>query len=212
MKYVYFLTYTLNILILCLIFMDVLKLEQFNYLIADNFLIFEKVTLKTILFLLYVSVTILNLPITPFITMYSATLFGVSETIVYIFFASCIGAYLSLIVNRYFNKKVKFISNKLSKMNLLFKPSTIHIILLKILPIIPFSWVIIYVSNTNFSSKYFLLGYSIGTLVPITLTANLGKAIIDENLYVFSIIIMILILLSVLGKYIKNYNSKKNNL
>ena len=212
MKYVYFLTYSLNILILCLIFMDVLKLEQFNYLIADNFLIFEKVTLKTILFLLYVSVTILNLPITPFITMYSASLFGVSETIVYIFFASCIGAYLSLIVNRYFNKKVKFISNKLSKMNLLLKPSTIHIILLKILPIIPFSWVIIYVSNTNFSSKYFLLGYSIGTLVPITLTANLGKAIIDENLYVFSIIIMILILLSVLGKYIKNYNSKKNNL
>ena len=211
MKYVYFLTYTLNILILCLIFIDVLKLEQFNYLIADNYLLFEKHTLKTILFLLYVSVTILNLPITPFITIYSSTLFGVSETIVYIFFASCIGAYLSLIVNRYFNKKVKFISNTLSKMNLLFKPSTIHIILLKIIPIIPFSWVIIYVSNTNFSSKYFLLGYSIGTLVPITLTANLGKAIIDENLYMFSIIIVTLILLSVLGKYIKNYNSKKNN-
>ena len=211
MKYVYFLTYTLNILILCLIFIDVLKLEQFNYLIADNYLLFEKHTLKTILFLLYVSVTILNLPITPFITIYSSTLFGVSETIVYIFFASCIGAYLSLIVNRYFNKKVKFISNTLSKMNLLFKPSTIHIILLKIIPIIPFSWVIIYVSNTNFSSKYFLLGYSIGTLVPITLTANLGKAIIDENLYMFSIIIFTLILLSVLGKYIKNYNSKKNN-
>ena len=82
MKYAYFLTYTLNILILCLIFIDVLKLEQFNYLIADNYLLFEKHTLKTILFLLYVSVTILNLPITPFITIYSATLFGVSETIV----------------------------------------------------------------------------------------------------------------------------------
>ena len=209
MKYLYFITYTLNILILCLIFLDILKLDEFDYFIASDFSPTKKILTIIFLFLFYICLVVLNLPVTPFVVMYSAALLGVIETIVYIFFASSIGVYFSLLVNRYFNRKVKFIRNKLSKMNLLFKPNIFYIILLRIIPIVPFSWITIYVSNTNFSAKKFLFANCVGCIVPITLSAYLGKSIIENNFFMFAIIFVIFIFLIISGKLLNRYLTKK---
>ena len=209
MKYLYFVTYFLNILILTLIFLGVLKLNEFNYFIENDFSTIKKIFTIIFLFILYIFLVIFNLPVTPFVVMYSAALLGTIETIIYIFFASSIGVYFSLLVNRYFNKKVKFIQNKLSKMNLLFKPSILYIILLRIIPIIPFSWVTIYVSNTNFSAKKFLFANCIGCIVPITLSAYLGKSIFENNFLLLSIIFVIFIFLIIIGKLLNRHLRKK---
>lgn len=210
MKYVYFITYVLNILILCLIFLDILNLNRLNYFIISEFSVMEKIISMIFLFILYIFIVVLNIPITPFVTMYSAALLGVIETIIYIFFASSIGVYFSLKVNRYFNNRIKFVQNKLRKMKLLFKPKIIYIILLQIIPVIPFSWVIIYVSNTNFSSKKFLFAYSIGCIIPITLSAYLGKSIVENNYIFLSIFFVIFLSLIIIGKLTSRY-LKKNN-
>ena len=209
MRYTYFITYALNIIIIFLIIFGFLKLDEFKYLLNHEFTDTGKFVTVTFFFILYIFLIILNLPLTPFMTMYSAALLGVYEAVIYIFFASSIGAYFSLIVNRYFNRREKFIYNKFLKMNLLFKPSIFHIILLKMIPIIPFSWVIIYVSNTNFSSKNFLFAYSIGCLIPITLTAHLGRSIVENNIYLVSIITIVLVSLIICGKILSKYLSKK---
>ena len=209
MKYLYFVTYFLNILILTLIFLGVLKLNEFNYFIENDFSTIKKIFTIIFLFILYIFLVIFNLPVTPFVVMYSAALLGTIETIIYIFFASSIGVYFSLLVNRYFNKKVKFIQNRLLKMNLLFKPSILYIILLRIIPIIPFSWVTIYVSNTNFSAKKFLFANCIGCIVPITLSAYLGKSIFENNFLLLSIIFVIFIFLIIIGKLLNRHLRKK---
>ena len=209
MKYLYFATYTLNILILCLVFLDILKLDEFNYFIENDFSNIEKIFTIIFLFILYICLVVLNLPVTPFVVMYSAALLGTIETIIYIFFASSIGVYFSLLVNRYFNKKVKFIRNQLSKMNLLFKPNIFYIILLRIIPIVPFSWITIYVSNTDFSAKKFLFANCIGCIVPITLSAYLGKSIIENNQSMLLIIFLIFVFLIICGKLINKYLTKK---
>jgi uncharacterized membrane protein YdjX (TVP38/TMEM64 family) len=209
MKYLYFITYTLNILILCLIFLDILKLDEFDYFIISDFSPTRKILTIIFLFLFYICLVVLNLPVTPFVVMYSAALLGAIETIAYIFFASSIGVYFSLLVNRYYNRKVKFIHNKLSKMNLLFKPNIFYIILLRIIPIVPFSWITIYVSNTNFSAKKFLFANCVGCIVPITLSAYLGKSIIENNFFMFAIIFLIFIFLIICGKLLNRYFKKK---
>ena len=209
MKYLYFVTYTLNILILCLIFLDILRLDEFDYFIENDFSTTEKIFTITCLFILYVCLAVLNLPVTPFVVMYSAALLGTIETIIYIFFASSIGVYFSLLVNRYFNRKVKIIRNTLSKMNLLFKPNIFYIILFRVVPIVPFSWITIYVSNTNFSAKKFLFANCVGCLVPITLSAYLGKSIFEKNLKTFLIVFAIFILLIICGKLLNKYLTKK---
>ena len=208
MKYLYFITYSLNIIILCLIFLDILKLDELNGLMMNEFSINEKILTIIFIFILYILLIVLNLPLTPFVTMYSAALLGALETIIYIFFASLIGVYLSLKVNRYFNNQLEFIKKKLKKSNLLFEPKIIYIVLLQIVPVIPFSWIIIYVSNTSFSSKKFLMAYSIGCIIPITLSAYLGKSIFEDNLELLSIILAIFIFLIIFGKLLNSYLKK----
>ena len=209
MKYLYFITYSLNIIILCLIFLDILKLEELNYFITNEFSINEKLFTVIFICILYILFIVLNLPLTPFVTMYSATLLGALETIIYIYFASLMGVYLSLNVNRYFGNQFGLIKKKLKKLNLLFKPKLIYIIILQIIPVIPFSWVIIYVSNTSFSSKKFLLAYGIGCIIPISLSAYLGKSIFENNFELLFVILAILIFLIIFGKLL-NYYLKRN--
>lgn len=169
----------------------------------------DKFIVISCLFILYIFLVVLNIPITPFITIYSSALLGTIETIIYIFLTSSIGVYFSLIVNRYFNNKIKFIKNNLSKMNLLFRPKVIYIILLQIIPIIPFSWIIIYVSNTNFSPTKFIFAYCIGCLFPISLSAYLGKSIIENDFFTFVIIFTIIILLIISSKIINTLLKNK---
>ena len=54
MRYIYFITYTINILILCLIFLDILKLDEFNYFISDKFSEVDKFIVISVLFILYI--------------------------------------------------------------------------------------------------------------------------------------------------------------
>ena len=91
----------------------------------------------------------LNLPLTPLITTYSGAFLGVYETIFYVFFASSLGSYLSLLINRYFLRNQNLL-NKIIKFKVP-KPSFIIIFILKAIPVLPFSWVIIYTSASDFS-------------------------------------------------------------
>ena len=209
MRYAYFFTYVVNILVLMLVFLNILNPGEYEFF--SNLEILNEKKLLTILYLffIYILLVIFNIPLTPFVTAYSGAILGVYETIGYVFFASSIGSYLSLIVNRYFNKKNSFIKDRLSKLKILFKVNILYIILFKAIPIIPFSWVIIYVSNTNYSSKKFLFGNFIGCISTIVLIANLGKAIFENNLYLISILSVIFILILTSGYLIKNYFLKK---
>ena len=209
MKYLYFITYIINILILGLIFFNFLGLDNFDSFLSSEIFQESKLFVISCLFIIYIILVVFNLPLTPFITAYSGALLGVYETIIYVFFASSIGSYLSLIVNRFFNKKNKFIYNRLVKMKLLFKPNIFYIILFKAIPIIPFSWVIIYISNTDYSSKKFLFANFIGCITTVVLFANLGKAIIENNLHSLLIISGIFIFLIIIGYFLKNYFLKK---
>ena len=209
MRYAYFFTYVVNILVLMLVFLNILNPGEYEFF--SNLEILNEKKLLTILYLffIYILLVIFNIPLTPFVTAYSGAILGVYETIGYVFFASSIGSYLSLIVNRYFNKKNSFIKDRLSKLKILFKVNILYIILFKAIPIIPFSWVIIYVSNTNYSSKKFLFGNFIGCISTIVLIANLGKAIFENNLYLISILSVIIILTFTSGYLLKNYFLKK---
>lgn len=209
MRYAYFFTYAVNILILILVFFNILNPAEYE--LVSNLETFREKKLLIILYLffIYVLLVIFNIPLTPFVTAYSGAILGIYETIAYVFFASSIGSYLSLIVNRYFNKKNKFIKNKLKKLKILFKVNIFYIILFKIIPIIPYSWVIIYVSNTNYSSKKFLLGNFIGCISTIVLIANLGKAIFENNLYLILVIGIAFALIVTSGYLLKTHFLKK---
>ena len=128
MKYAYLTTYFLNIIIIFLILFRIIDLNEYDQLINNNFLNQNKTITILILFSIYVAVIMLNLPLTALITTYSGALLGVYETIIYVFFASSIGCYLSLLVNRYFLRNQNLL-NKIIKFELP-KPSMILIFLL----------------------------------------------------------------------------------
>lgn len=208
MRYAYFFTYLINISILVLIFFNILKIEEYELFSNFETHLNKKILIISFLFFIYILLVIFNIPLTPFLTAYSGAILGVYETIVYVFFASSIGSYLSLIVNRYFINK-QFIKEKLAKLKVTFKVNIFYIILLKAFPIFPFSWVIIYVSTTNYSSKKFLLANFVGCLSTITIVANFGKAIFENNLYLVLIFSILFILIFVFGMILKNYFLKK---
>ena len=207
MKYAYLTTYFLNIIIIFLILFRIIDLNEYDQLINNNFLNQNKTITILILFSIYVAVIMLNLPLTALITTYSGALLGVYETIIYVFFASSIGCYISLLVNRYFLRNQNLL-NKIIKFELP-KPSMILIFLLKAFPVLPFSWIIIYTSATDFSAKKFLIANSAGCLTTITLFANLGSAIINNNFFDLLIISFLFFILLIIGYFLKNYFLKK---
>jgi uncharacterized membrane protein YdjX (TVP38/TMEM64 family) len=207
MKYAYLITYLLNIIIIFLILFRIIDLNEYDELIIDNFFNQNKTITITILFLIYITVIILNLPLTALITTYSGALLGVYETIIYVFFASSLGCYLSLLVNRYFLRNQNLL-NKIIKFELP-QPSIILIFLLKAFPVLPFTWIIIYTSATDFSAKKFLLACSVGCLTTIILFANLGNAIVNNNFFNLLIISLLFFILFIIGYFLKNYFLKK---
>ena len=207
MKYAYLTTYLLNIIIIFLILFRIIDLNEYDELIIDNFFNQNKTITITILFLIYITVIILNLPLTALITTYSGALLGVYETIIYVFFASSLGSYLSLLVNRYFLRNQNLL-NKIIKFELP-QPSVILIFLLKAFPVLPFSWIIIYTSATDFSAKKFLLASSAGCLTTIILFANLGNAIVNNNFFNLLIVSLLFFILFLIGYFLKNYFLKK---
>ena len=102
MRFIYLLTYILNLVIIFLILFRILDLNEYDKFIIDNFLNQNKTITILILFLIYLIIVMLNLPLTPLITTYSGAFLGVYETIFYVFFASALGSFLSLLINRYF--------------------------------------------------------------------------------------------------------------
>lgn len=207
MKYVYSITYFLNIIIIFLILFRFINLNEYDKLIINNFIDQNKTILILVLFSTYILIVILNLPLTPLITTYSGAFLGVYETIIYVFFASSIGAYLSLLINRYFLRNQNLL-NKIIKFKIP-KPSFFIIFLLKAIPVLPFSWVIIYTSATDFSSKKFLLAYCAGCLSTIILFANLGNAIVTNNFFELTIFSFLALSFFIIGFLFKKYYLKK---
>ena len=207
MKYVYSITYFLNIIIIFLILFRFINLNEYDKFIINNFIDQNKTILILVLFLTYILIVILNLPLTPLITTYSGAFLGVYETIIYVFFASSLGAYLSLLINRHFLRNQNLL-NKIIKFKIP-KPSFFIIFLLKVIPVLPFSWVIIYTSATDFSSKKFLLAYCAGCLSTIILFANLGNAIVTNNFFELTIFSFLALSLFIIGFLFKKYYLKK---
>ncbi len=208
MKNFYYLTYIVNLIILFVIFLNLINIESFNFF-KNYFDLKNKFYTIFFLSLIYILMVILNIPLTPFITTFSGAYLGVYESFFYIFLCSSFGSYLSLLLNRYINDKESIFKKKLNKYNLLFEPSFYHILILKILPIMPFSWVIIYTSNTRYSSNKFLLINMIGCTPNILLFSNLGKAILDNNLKFIILIFIIFIFLIFISYLLKDYFLKK---
>lgn len=207
MKYVYSITYFINIIIIFLILFRLINLSDYDKFIVDNFFYQNKVILTLILFSIYITIVIFNLPLTPLITTYSGAFLGVYETIIYVFFASSLGSYLSLLINRYFLRNQNLL-DKITKYKIP-KPSFLIIFLLKAIPILPFSWVIIYTSATDFSSKKFLLANSAGCFSTIILFANLGNAIVTNNFLELIIFSFLTFSLLTIGYFFRKYYLKK---
>ena len=207
MKYVYFTTYLLNIIIIFLILFRIINFNEYDELTSYNFFTQNKSIAISMLFLIYLIIVILNLPLTPLITTYSGAFLGVYETIIYVFFASSLGSFLSLLINRYFLRNQNLL-NKIIKFKVP-KPSFIIIFLLKAIPVLPFSWVIIYTSATDFSAKKFLLAYCAGCLTTIILFANLGNAIVTNNFFELIIFSLLIFSLFIIGFFFKRYYLKK---
>lgn len=207
MKYVYSITYFINIIIIFLILFRLINLSDYDKFIVDNFFYQNKVILTLILFSIYITIVIFNLPLTPLITTYSGAFLGVYETIIYVFFASSLGSYLSLLINRYFLRNQNLL-DKITKYKIP-KPSFLIIFLLKAIPILPFSWVIIYTSATDFSSKKFLLANSAGCFSTIILFANLGNAIVTNNFLELIIFSFLIFSLLAIGYFFRKYYLKK---
>ena len=98
------------------------------------------------------------------------------------------------------NKIIKF---KLPKL------SFIIIFLFKAIPVLPFSWVIIYTSATDFSAKKFLLANMAGCLTTIALFANLGNAILTNNFFQLIIISLLFFILFTISFLFRKYYLKK---
>ena len=207
MRFIYLLTYILNLVIIFLILFRILDLNEYDKFISDNFFIQNKTITILIHFLIYLIIVMLNLPLTPLITTYSGAFLGVYETIIYVFFASSLGSFLSLLINRYFLQDQNLL-NKIIKFKIP-KPSFIIIFLLKAIPVLPFSWVIIYTSATDFSAKKFLLANFAGCLTTIALFANLGKAIITNNFFQLIIISLLFFILFIIAYILRKYYFKK---
>ena len=207
MKYAYLITYLLNIIIIFLILFRIIDLNVYGELISNNFFNQNKSITILILFFLYLIIVMLNLPLTPLITTYSGAFLGVYETIIYVFFASSFGSFLSLLINRYFLRNQNLL-NKIIKFKLP-KLSFIIIFLFKAIPVLPFSWVIIYTSATDFSAKNFLLANMAGCLTTIALFANLGHAIITNNFFQLIIISLLFFILFTISFLLRKYYLKK---
>ena len=207
MKYAYLITYLLNIIIIFLILFRIIDLNVYGELISNNFFNQNKSITILILFFLYLIIVMLNLPLTPLITTYSGAFLGVYETIIYVFFASSFGSFLSLLINRYFLLNQNLL-NKIIKFKLP-KPTFIIIFLFKAIPVLPFSWVTIYTSATDFSAKKFLLAYMAGCLTTIALFANLGNAIITNNFFQLIIISLLFFILFTISFLLRKYYLKK---
>lgn len=207
MKYAYLITYLLNIIIIFLILFRIIDLNVYGELISNNFFNQNKSITILILFFLYLIIVMLNLPLTPLITTYSGAFLGVYETIIYVFFASSFGSFLSLLINRYFLRNQNLL-NKIIKFKLP-KLSFIIIFLFKAIPVLPFSWVIIYTSATDFSAKNFLLANMAGCLTTIALFANLGNAIITNNFFQLIIISLLFFILFTISFLLRKYYLKK---
>lgn len=207
MRFIYLLTYILNLVIIFLILFRILDLNEYDKFISDNLFIQNKTITILILFLIYLIIVMLNLPLTPLITTYSGAFLGVYETIIYVFFASSFGSFLSLLINRYFLLNQNLL-NKIIKFKVP-KPSFIIIFLLKAIPVLPFSWVIIYTSATDFSAKKFLLACCAGCLSTIILFANLGSAIITNNFFQLIIISVLFFILFIIAYFLRKYYFKK---
>ena len=203
MKYAYLITYLLNIIIIFLILFRIIDLNVYGELISNNFFNQNKSITILILFFLYLIIVMLNLPLTPLITTYSGAFLGVYETIIYVFFASSFGSFLSLLINRYFLRNQNLL-NKIIKFKLP-KLSFIIIFLFKAIPVLPFSWVIIYTSATDFSAKNFLLANMAGCLTTIALFANLGNAIITNNFFQLIIISLLFFILFTISFLFRKY-------
>ena len=208
MKLIYFLTYLLNLIIIFLILFKFIDVNEYSFLFEDNFFNQNKTITIFILFAIYILLVVLNLPLTAFITTYSGAFLGVYETIFYVFFATSLGSYLSLIVNRYFFRRNQKILSKILKIKFP-KPSILLIIFFKAIPVLPFSWVIIYTSTTNFSAKKFLIANFLGCLTTVTIFANLGNAIITNNFLQILIISLFFFTLAVIGYFFRKHYFKK---
>ena len=97
-----------------------------------------------------------------------------------------------------------FISKKNIRVNLL------NILVLKILPIIPFSWVNIFVSSTKFNATKYLLINMIGCVPNILLFTNLGKNIFETNIINILFIGVLYLILILIGAIYMNFFLKNS--
>lgn len=217
LKYCLFLTILFNFLIISFIFINNFFNESFFYNLIEykrlvlNFF-FENDYYQQYLSLIYFLLISFNIPLTTLITMTMGAIYGPLETFFYLVIASPAGSTVALINNRFFLQDSKFIDKikyKVKLSNIYFNYKTI--LLLKIFPILPFSWVNIVASTFKEIkiSKFFLINL-LGCPFNIILFSNLGKSLINFDvlkILYFTLIILIFLIIGFLIK--KNYFKNK---
>lgn len=213
LKFFFFLSLILNFLMIVSLliinynygnFLDNFKNVALEILVANNYNLL-------ILGMMYFFFISFNIPVTTFITLLMGAIFGPLKTFFVLLIASPLGSTTALIYNRYFLKDLIAVEKikKKTKLNLkLFNYKTI--LIFKIFPIVPFSWINVIASTFKEIkiSRYFLINL-IGCPFNIILFSNLGNSLVELNVSNILIIISSFILIFIMTFFLrKNYFKK----
>lgn len=169
------------------LFFDVGAYFQLDYLVQKKDflqeLVSENLFLSSVTFmLLYIAITAVSLPGAAIMTVAAGTIFGIVIGVVYVSFASTIGATLAFIISRYlfrdyikkhFTDYIKTINKGLEK------EGVFYLFTLRLVPLFPFFVINMVMGMTDFRIRTFYwvsqLGMLPGTIVYVNAGVQLGE-------------------------------------
>ena len=169
------------------LYFDVGAYFQLDYLVQKKDflqeLVSENLFLSSVTFmLLYIAVTAVSLPGAAIMTVAAGTIFGIVIGVVYVSFASAIGATLAFIISRYlfrdyikkhFTDYIKTINKGLEK------EGVFYLFTLRLVPLFPFFVINMVMGITDFRVRTFYwvsqLGMLPGTIVYVNAGVQLGE-------------------------------------
>jgi len=186
---------------------------QLNEYINDNFLL-----AGVLYFALYTVSTALSVPGAILLTLLGAALFGFWWSLLFVSFASSIGATLAFLFSRYllqdwvqrrFGGKLKAINQGIEK------DGSLYLLTLRLIPVFPFFMVNLVMGLTTMSAKKYYLFSQLGMLPSTMLFLNAGTQLADINslsgLLSPSLLVSLVVLglLPLISKFIINRKNSK---
>jgi dihydrolipoamide dehydrogenase len=152
---------------------------QLNGYINDNFLL-----ASVLYFILYTVSTALSVPGAIIFTLLGAALFGFWWSLLFVSFASSIGATLAFLFSRYLLQDwvQRRFGEKLKAINLgIEKDGSLYLLTLRLIPIFPFFMINLLMGLTTMSAKKYYLFSQLGMLPATAVFLNAGTQLADIN-------------------------------